>query len=86
MPVCMHKIFYHSIDVIKECIFPIGQLSEEAQESRNKDYKRFRLNHTQKSSRTRTNRDLLNMLLITSDPIVDSFRHPPAKKKEYLAR
>jgi hypothetical protein len=46
----------------------IGKLSEEAQEARNRDCRRFRLCNTQKTARVNSNRDLLNMLLISSDP------------------
>lgn len=79
MPVSVHKILCHAIEVIKNCIVPIGQLSEEAQEARNKDCRRYRLAHTRKSSRINTNRDLLNMLLITSDPLINSYRQKPFK-------
>jgi hypothetical protein len=52
-------------DVIKNAVLPIGQLSEEAQEAKNKDFKFVREHHTQKISRTSTNEDLLS-----SDPII----------------
>ena len=57
MPVSVHKILCHAIEAIKNCIVPIGQLSEEAQEARNKDCRRYRLAYTRKSSRANTNRD-----------------------------
>lgn len=41
MSVTLHKLFFHSSDIINSCIIPIGQLSEEAQEARNKDCRRF---------------------------------------------
>lgn len=84
MPVTVHKILLHSGEVIKSSLLPIGQLSEEAQEARNKDCRRFREHNTQKQSRVATNRDLLNMLLITSDPVVNSLREVPRKKKGTL--
>lgn len=74
MPVTVHKILIHSAEVIKSALLPIGQLSEEAQEARHKDCRRFREHHTQKTSRSTTNRDLLNMLFITSDPVINSHR------------
>lgn len=80
MPVTVHKILMHSAEVIKSCILPIGQLSEEAQEARNKDCRRFRERHTRKHSRIATNTDLLRMLLITSDPLINSLRELPKKK------
>lgn len=48
------KILDHGREIIKQSIVPIGQLSEEAQEARNKDYRRFRKNHTRKCSRPAT--------------------------------
>lgn len=50
----------------------IGELSEEAAESNNKNIKLFRLNHTRKMSRVLTNTDLMNKLLLNSDPFVTS--------------
>lgn len=84
MPVTVHKILVHSTEVIKTCILPIGQLSEESQEARNKDCRRFREHHTRKQSHISTNTDLLNMLLITSDPVINSLRELPRKRTEKL--
>lgn len=80
MPTSVHKILLHGAIIIKEAILPIGQLSEEAQESRNKDLKSFREKHTRKISRTTGNQDLLNRLLITSDPLISSLRQCPPRK------
>lgn len=80
MPVTVHKILVHSTEVIRTAIVPIGQLSEEAQEARNKDCRRFREHNTRKRSRVATNRDLLSMLIITSDPLINSLREVPRKK------
>lgn len=66
MPVTVHKILVHSVDIIQTALLPIGQLSEEAQEARNKDCRRFREDNTRKRPRIATNTDLINMLLITS--------------------
>lgn len=51
MPPSVHKILIHGFLVIKYSLMPMGYLSEEAQESRNKDYKIYREHHTRKSSR-----------------------------------
>ncbi|XP_050531573.1 uncharacterized protein LOC126900122, partial [Daktulosphaira vitifoliae] len=72
MPASVHKILLHGADVIRFSPLPIGNLSEEAQESRNKDYKMYREHHTQKNSRLNTNEDLLHILLISSDPYISS--------------
>lgn len=72
MPSSIHKILIHGADIIKEAILPIGVFSEEALESRNKDFKKYREFNTRKSSREKTMRDLLNCLLVSSDPIISS--------------
>jgi hypothetical protein len=54
MPASVHKILLHDADVIKHCLLPIGQLSEEASEARNKQYKSFREHFTRKTSRIDT--------------------------------
>lgn len=84
MPVTVHKLLVHSIQVIKTSLLPIGQFSEEAQEARNKDCRNFREHNTRKISRVATNTDLLNMLMITSDPLINSLRELPRKKLEKL--
>nr|CAI5854687.1 unnamed protein product [Callosobruchus analis] len=81
MPVTVHKLFTHSTKIITNCMVPIGQLSEEVQEARNKDSRRFRLSSTI-MTRLLTNRDLLTMLSITSDPIINSFREVPQKSSK----
>lgn len=84
MPASVHKILIHGAIIIKEALLPIGQLSEEAQESRNKDLKNFREFHTRKKSRKCTNQNLLNRLLITSDPLISSFRQLPPRKSSTI--
>src|SRR5258705_7635813 len=69
----IHKILFHGRDIIEACILPIGQYSEEAQEAGNKNNRQYRELFTRKTTRTDTNTDLLNRLLITSDPSVASF-------------
>ncbi|KAL4720538.1 hypothetical protein ACJJTC_001434 [Scirpophaga incertulas] len=42
MPSSVHKVLIHGESVIRHfSVLPLGQLSEDAQESRNKDYKQF---------------------------------------------
>lgn len=81
MPSSIHKILFHSKIVIASCILPIGQLSEEAQEARNKDSRRYREQFTRKTSRIDTNVDLIHRLLISSDPLLATFRHPPKRSR-----
>jgi hypothetical protein len=42
MPPSVHKVLVHGADIVSGAILPVGQLSEEAQESRNKDLIYFR--------------------------------------------
>ena len=60
MPSSVHKILCHGKLVIASWILPIGQLSEEAQEARKKDNRRYREYFTRKTSRIDTNIDLIN--------------------------
>lgn len=75
----LHKVLCHGENIIKYHLFPLGELSEEAQETKNKQYREFRLKHTRKCSRTDQNTDLLKMLLISSDPLISSLRHNAGK-------
>lgn len=80
----VHKILVHGKAIIQNALVPIGQLSEEAQEARNKEFRRFRENHSRKFSRVATNQDLLNSLLISSDPLITSLRKDPKRKTHKL--
>lgn len=75
MSATVHKILYHGREVIERNILPLGELSEEAQEAKNKDYRHFRLTNTRKTSRLHQNEDLFNMLLLSSDPYITSLRY-----------
>lgn len=79
MPATVHKVLYHGTQIIKTSIIPIGQMSEEAQEARNKDIRRYRESFTRKNSRTNTNDDLIKRLLISSDPFITSLRKSTKK-------
>lgn len=74
MPITVHKILIHGVEIIKYAILPIGQLSEEAQEANNKKFKMYRERHSRKMSRLLTNKDILNSLLIASDPLISSLQ------------
>lgn len=74
MPASVHKILLHGQMVIESFLLPIGQMSEEAAEARNKDFKRFRQFNTRKCSRIATNTDLMHKLLASSDPYVACLR------------
>lgn len=76
----VHKILAHGRHLIEYQCLPIGELSEEAQECKNKDYKKFRYTNTCKISRIRQNEDLFNMLVASSDPLISSLRHVRSRK------
>jgi len=85
LPPSVHKILVHSPDVISYALVPIGELSEEAAESKNKDIKMFRRQHTRKNSRIDTNTDLMHRLLLSLDPYVTGQRKLPHSKKSVLS-
>lgn len=87
MPSSIHKILIHGSDIIKAAVLPIGMLSEEALESRNKDFKKYRQYHTRKMSRDKTMQDLFNYLFFSSDPIISTLSKSTSttwKSKESL--
>lgn len=56
----LHKILIHGESVIRHfAILPLGKISEDAQEARKKDYRRYRLHHFRNCSRAATNEDVL---------------------------
>lgn len=84
MPVSVHKVLWHGTDIVSSFMLPIGQFSEEAQEARNKDNRKYRELFTRKSSRVHTNEDLIHRLLITSDPFIASLRSSPKTNRQEL--
>ena len=48
MPTTVHKILIHGPHIIENAVLQIGQFSEEAQEARNKDVKKYRQNLSRK--------------------------------------
>ena len=76
----VHKFLVHGHAIIARQYLPIGLMLEEAQEARNKDFKKFREDFGRKTSRIDTNRDLVNRLLVSSDPVITSLRKGHKKK------
>lgn len=74
MSATVHKVLIHGADIANVAIVPIGKLSEEASEARNKDFRKYRESHARKTSRVNNNQDILNMLLLSSDPYISSTR------------
>ena len=65
-----HKLLVHGATIIRHAILPIGMLSEEPQETRNKTIRNFREHHARKFSRVVNIEDVFKRLLLTSDPIL----------------
>lgn len=86
MPTSVHKILIHGPQIIAHALLLIGQLSEDAQEARNKEIKRYREDFSRKCSRTKRMEDIFNRLLVTSDPYISSIRKLPQKKIKSLSR
>lgn len=80
MPITVHKILIHGPQIIESALLPIGQLSEDAQEARNKDIKKYRKAFSRKCFRTKTMEDVFNWLTVSSDPYISSIRKLPSKK------
>lgn len=74
MSTTVHKIFLHGHAIVSHSPLPIGQLSEEALEARNKDFKLYREHFSRKTSRLDTMTDIFNRMLISSDPVITSQR------------
>ena len=51
MPVSVHVLLIHGAPILSSSLLPIGMMSEEAQETRNKDNKMYRRKHARKTSR-----------------------------------
>lgn len=79
LPASVHKILIHGADIIESLPLPIGQLSEDVQEARHKEFRFYREHNTRKISRVKTNEDLFHMFLISSDPVISSIRKLPSK-------
>lgn len=74
MPVTVHKVLIHGRNIIENCLVPIGKMSEEAQESLNKTFRKTREFRSRKMNRLSNNEDVLHNLLISSDPHISEIR------------
>lgn len=83
MPSSVHKLLVHGADICQHFSFiPIGMMSEEASEARNKDFRSIREKHTRKIGRIQTNEDLIHNLLVSSDPYV-TYIKPKFSKEQH---
>lgn len=68
--------------IISNFSIPIGHLSEEASEARNKEFREYRKTHSRKMDRIKTNEDILHQLLISSDPVISNLRPQKSEQKK----
>lgn len=66
----VHRILLHGSEIISNSEIPLGMLSEEAQERRNKSIRKFREHNSRKFSRLANIEDVFKRLLMTSDPVM----------------
>ena len=78
MPSSVHKILIHGADMMNHVSLSIGIVSEEAQESRNKDLWNLREQHIRKNSRKNTMEDWMHSLHFSSDPLISSISKLPS--------
>lgn len=75
MPSSVHILLIHGADICKHFnLIPIGKLTEEVSEARNKAFRTFRQNFSRKIGRKQKMEDILHNLLISSDPLISSIR------------
>lgn len=74
MTVTIHKILVHGQEIIESNPLPVGMLSEQAAESRNKFWRRDRELHCRKMDREKTMTDLFHRALESSDPFISAIR------------
>ncbi|CAH0560552.1 unnamed protein product [Brassicogethes aeneus] len=78
----MHKIVVHGATVIDKALLSIGLLSEEAAEARH--FRLYRQNFARKFSRPKCNADIINRVLLSSNPLITGMRPIPPKKHFHL--
>jgi hypothetical protein len=82
----VHKILYHSpkiVEYFNQFSLPVGFLSEEALESRNKDIRNFRSRFARKTGRIDNLKDSFHRLFWGSDIYFGSFRYTPMPKTSH---
>lgn len=67
MPVSVHVMLLHGSTILACSVLPIGMMSEEAQEARNKDNKVYRRKFARKTSRVDNMSDVFHRLMVTGD-------------------
>jgi hypothetical protein len=70
----VHKVLIHGVEIMRNSILPVGILSEEAAEAKNKICRRDRLDHALKNSRKNNLEDVFYRSMDSSDPFLSSLR------------
>lgn len=62
LPMTVHKILVHGADIVDNCLLPLGQMSEEASEAKNKEMRKVREGYTckKKQNSYKLRRDALH--------------------------
>lgn len=80
MHATIHKLLLHGQELFEHFLIPICQLAEDAQEARHKEVKFYTEHNTRKMARELTNKDLFNILLVSSDPVISIIRPLPVRQ------
>ena len=72
IPPTVHKLLMHGNEIAANLELPIGQYSEEAQETQHKELRYARLFHTCKISRLNVMKNLYHFMLIRTDPAISN--------------
>lgn len=70
----VHKVLCHGKIIMENSILPLGELTEEPQESRNRDFKHVHQFGSRKCSRQSQNEDIFQTLILSSDPVLSHMR------------
>lgn len=81
MPATLHKILIHGEQIISRSALPMGMLSEQAGESRNKLYRQDREMHARKTSRKENLLDVFNRAMDSSDPFISELSMSQRREK-----
>lgn len=65
-----HEILIHGPTVIEKALLPIGQMSEETAEERNKNFHSYRLDYARKCDGKSCSKDITNRFLYISVPLL----------------
>ena len=85
IPPSVHKVLIHGGTIGETFDLPMGWYSEENQEANNKIFRKARANNSRMINRVQTNEDIMNYMLISSDPYVSSKRMKQERKKKELS-